>query len=225
MSYRGTGSGSRFTIRPPQPLPIQGTFDCINLWMYGNRMDYGPPPDTPPVSLTALFVDDAGKEFAVGLTTVRWEEWWLVHRRIDAETLKSIRFPCRFTGLEFRGGSQTPWRALYIDSLSFYTEELKPLHFEPRPRRNLTLFEGQSPGLNTGPGKLDFPREETISPRTSPGSSRPPRRLPASGIRVPLRGPDAQVAYRIDPAQGSPASRRLWTVARVAADARRGHKV
>ncbi|NLC58256.1 MAG: hypothetical protein GX774_15595 [Armatimonadetes bacterium] len=205
VKYRGTGSGSRFTIRPPQPLPIQGTFDCINLWMYGNRMDYGPPPDTPPVSLTALFVDDAGKEFAVGLTTVRWEEWWLVHRRIDAETLKAIRCPCRFTGLEFRGGSQTPWRALYIDSLSFYTEELKPLHFEPRPRRNLTLFEGQSPGLNTGPGKLDFPtREETILPTNFTRKFKTTaRRLPASGMyEFRYAGSDAQVAYRIDPAQG-----------------------
>ena len=65
--------------------------------------------------------------------------------------------PCQFTGLEFRGGSQKDWRTFYFDSLSCYTEELKPLTVRARPRRNLTLFEGQPAGQNTGAGQAGLP--------------------------------------------------------------------
>jgi hypothetical protein len=80
--------------------------------------------------------------------------------------LTNIKFPCQFVGIEVSGISNTERRTIYLDSLAFYTEELKPIEFEPRPARNLKPFPGQTQGLNgTGEGTLPFPvREETILP-------------------------------------------------------------
>ena len=223
VRYRGKNASDHFIVRPPHPIEIAGSFDCINLWLWGNRWSWENPPDTPPVSVTVSFVDATGKDYQIPLTSVQWQEWWLVHRRLGTDTLAAIKLPCQFTGIEFRGGSNADWRNLYFDSLSFYTETLAPLHFEPRPQRNLTLFDGQPQGQNTGTGKLDFPtREETILPtNVAKGYKTAVRVVEARSAGVspandggrdarPTRkayefeytGPDGKVMYRLDPAAG-----------------------
>lgn len=166
LLYRGTSKESRLIIAPPTPIPIPQTFDCVNLWCYGNNWDWAPDPTTPQVNLSVWLEDVQGISHRIPLTNVRWREWWLIHRRIPAETLSKMTFPCRFSGLEVSGIANTEDRTLYFDSLAFYTEEMKPLSFEPRPARNLKPFPGQTHGLNgTGKGTLPFPtREETILP-------------------------------------------------------------
>jgi hypothetical protein len=204
LEYKGTQPSSRFIVRPPRPVPVADQFDCLNLWLHANRWSWVNPPDTPSVGVTALFTDAAGKPYSIYLTNTQWEEWWLVHRRLDAATLKAIQFPCQFTGLEFRGGSQPDWRQLYLDSLSFYTEILKPLQFAPRPKRNLTLFAGQPAGQNTGAGKLDFPtREQTILPSNFATGYKTTVTAKTKGVySFAYDGPDAKLTYRVDLAQG-----------------------
>lgn len=200
VTYRGTSPRSFFVLRPPQPIPIPDRFDSINLWAYGNNWGWAPDPTTPQVELVVRLRDAEGKEVSVPLRRVNWKEWWLVHRRVPRETLESLRWPVAFAGLEVRGGANQEERVLFFDSLSFYTEELRPLRFEPRPQRNLTLFEGQDPGLNTGPGRLPFPtREETILPLNFAHPFR--NEVEQEGTAVFLfryQGPDGEVAYRWD---------------------------
>ncbi|MBC8235721.1 RNA polymerase sigma factor [bacterium] len=162
----GKSKDSKILLRPPEPIPIGDLFDCVNIWCYGNNWAWQPDPLTPQVHLAAHIQDSDGRSFRIPLTHVRWREWWLVHKRIDKSMLNEMKFPCAFEGLEVLGGANSEERTLYFDSLAFYTEQLKPLIFEPRPARNIKPFPGQSHGLNgTGEGVLPFPtREETILP-------------------------------------------------------------
>ncbi|MBC7326949.1 LamG domain-containing protein [bacterium] len=166
VSFSGKSADSRFIIKPPKPIPIEGDFDCINLWIYGNNWGWEPlDKNNPRVEIDIHFVDSAGKPFRIYFWNVMWKEWFLAHRRIDESILKQISFPCSFTGIEVRGCSNEVFSTIYFDSLYFYKEELKPLSFAPRPKRNIEPRPGQNLGTNTGPGVLPFPtRKETILP-------------------------------------------------------------
>jgi len=106
--YSGIRPESRVLARPPQPIPIPGRFDSIDLWGYGNRWEWVPDPTTPPADVAVLIRDARGKEFRVQLTDIRWKQWWLIHRRIPRDILDQIVLPASFTGIELaaRGKSQ-----------------------------------------------------------------------------------------------------------------------
>ena len=55
--------------------------------------------------------------------------------------------------------------AVHFDNFSVWRDEMRPLSFERRPRRNIEPLDGADQGLNTGMGRLTFPtRETTILP-------------------------------------------------------------
>jgi hypothetical protein len=161
VSYTGTSVESKAIIRPPSPVRISGSPDCINMWIHGNVWEWAPEPGSPFLDISVLITDSDGKEQSIYLTRMRWKEWWLAHKKLNAPMESGS-----VTGIEIKGVSNVETRAIFFDSLCFYKETLKPLEFEPRPARNLALFAGQDQGLNgTGPGRLPFPtREETILP-------------------------------------------------------------
>jgi hypothetical protein len=164
LRYRGEGKRDgtpRVVLVPPQAVSLPTDADSVDAWVYGNRWDWENPPDTPPVRLVLHLRDGDGRAQSLALDTVRWKEWWLIHKRLPS----GLKPPVRLEALEAAGGWQPEWREIFLDSLRFYREELQPLQFAPRPRRRLTLADGQSPGANTGPGRLALPtRERTILP-------------------------------------------------------------
>jgi len=206
LTYRGNGdpnSCPTILLYPPKPIPIPDGSDCVDAWIYGNRWGWENPPDTPPVQIFLHLRDDKGQTQRVHLTTVNWKEWWLAHRRLFPMPQGGSTKGWHFVALEIAGGWQPQDRTIYLDSLTFYAEPLPPLKFPPRPKRNLTLFEGQSPGLNTGRGKLEFPtREETILPvnLTKQFSTEVKREGEVFVFRY--LGSDCTLTYRFDPTKG-----------------------
>ncbi|MBN1422046.1 MAG: hypothetical protein JXP34_24955 [Planctomycetes bacterium] len=200
LVYRGESDRSRVRIRVPSPISIPRPFDSIDLWCYGNNWGWVPDATTPQVRLFAILRSGDGREIDVLLTNVRWKEWWLVHERIPRETIDALGAEPRLAGLAISGAANREDRVLYFDSLSFYEEPLPPLSFQPRPRRNLALFPGQDPGLNTGPGTLPFPtREETILPANLCAAYENDVREEAPGRFVlSYRGDDARIRYELD---------------------------
>jgi hypothetical protein len=202
LRYKGGGKPGSPVIRVllPQPVALPDGADCVEMWAYGNRWDWVNPPDTPPVTLLLNLRDADGKPFQVQVDYVRWEEWWLMHRKLPA----GIRFPATLASMEFRGGWQPEWREIFLDSIRFYKESLAPLRVAPRPKRNLTLFAGQSPGANTGEGKLPFPtREETILPMHMSGPYRNETTALKGGTYIfTYSGGEGTLRYSFDPAQG-----------------------
>lgn len=202
--YSGTGQASRVVARPPKPVPIQGKFDSIDLWGYGNRWSYLDDKTTPPAEVAIWITDARGKEFRVELTSIRWKQWWLIHRKVPAEILPQIVSPAAFSGIEIAKAENPEPRYFFCDSLSIYTEELKPLTLQRQPRRNLKPRRGQIEGLNTGPGTLPFPvREETILPSNFEREFQVTAKETAAG-RFELRyaGRDATVVYEYRPRSG-----------------------
>lgn len=206
LSYRGNGDpNSRPTIflYPPQPIPIPNGSDCVDGWIYGNRWGWENPPDTPPIQIFVHLLDGRGQRQRILLTTVNWKEWWLVHRRLFPLPQGGETKGWQFVALEISGGWQQQERTIYLDSLTFYREPLPSLRFPPRPIRNLTLFEGQSPGLNTGRGRLEFPtREETILPINLTKKFRTEVKEEGGAFSFSYIGSDCVVTYRFDPSRG-----------------------
>ncbi len=205
LTYKGNGNpNSRPVILlfPPQPVPIPDGRDCMAAWIYGNRWGWENPPDTPPVSIFVHLQDEKGQRHRIHLTTVNWKEWWLAHQRLFPLTEQRRTQGWRFVALEIAGGWQPEERTLYFDSLTFYAEQLPPLPLPSRPRRNLTLFEGQSPGLNTGSERLEFPtREETILPLNLAKAFRTQVQRDGEVFVFRYSGRDATITYRFDPTQ------------------------
>jgi hypothetical protein len=172
LRYRGEGKAGthpRLLLIPPQSIALPDDADAVDLWVYGNRWDWEHPPDTPPVRIGLQFRDDEDKLRELHVDNVRWKEWWLMHKKLPVD----LKPPLRLESIEIAGGWQVEWREIFFDSLRCYREELAPLKFAERPKRNLALFNGQSPGANTGAGRLPFPtREETILPMHLSGPHR-----------------------------------------------------
>jgi hypothetical protein len=164
--FSGPTTESRVVARPPQPIPIPGEFDSVELWGYGNRWGWEEDKTTPAADVAVLLTDARGKEFRIPLTDIRWKQWWLIHRRVSAAMLKEMTAPVALSGIEISKIGNTEPRYFFCDSLAIYREEFQPLHFATQPKRNLAPWRGQIAGLNTGTGRLPFPtREETILPR------------------------------------------------------------
>jgi hypothetical protein len=165
LTYRGTGSSPQIRILPPEPVRIGGPFDAVTCWIYGNNWAWAPDPNTPQIAVSAMFQDNEGDEFHVYMTRVRWREWFLTHRRLTPEQIRSVAEGARFAGFLIEGGSNKDDRVIYFDNLAVFVEEFPSLKFDTRPKRGIPMFPGQTTGTNTGPGQLPFPtRPETILP-------------------------------------------------------------
>ncbi|MCX7967612.1 MAG: hypothetical protein N3B10_03865, partial [Armatimonadetes bacterium] len=206
LTYRGNGdpnSRPKILLYPPKPIPIPDGSDCVDAWIYGNRWGWENPPDTPPVQIFLHLRNDKGQVQRVHLTTVNWKEWWLAHKRLFPLPQGGWTKGWEFVALEIFGGWQPQNRTIYFDSLTFYTEQLPKLKFPSRPKRNLTLFEGQSQGLNAGRGQLEFPtREETILPLNLTKRFRTEVKREGNLFVFRYIGEDCTVTYRFDPRQG-----------------------
>ncbi len=204
LTYRATGPKPIVRILPPKPVPITKPFDAVTVWIYGNNWAWARDPSTPRVKITAIFRDSDGQEFGVYLTLVRWKEWFLVHRRLAPEQIKRVANGAAFVRFEVTGGTNTEDRVLYFDNLAVFKEQFPPLHFKPRPKRGIDLFPGQSPGLNTGPGRLPFPtRPQTILPDNLTKNFRTYVRKSGDSFVLVYTGDDGELLYRITPRTGT----------------------
>jgi len=210
LTYRSTGPKLQLVIRPPAPIPIPKEARGCEFWCYGNNWGWRPDPSTPQLDISLLVEGPVGEIRKEFLTRVRWKEWFLVHKRFTREgALGAVSL----RGIEISGPPNKSKRSLFFESFRFTKEELKPLSFPPRPKRNLKLFPGQDPGLNTGAGKLPFPtREETILPANLTPSFTNEIRNGAEGVRFLYRGADGMLAYRIrlEESSGLPVVTASW---------------
>ena len=203
LLYRGDGKSRRprVTIRPPRPIPLPKAFDCVRVWVCGNNWAWRPDPTTPRVQIDVLMRPAGGGELAVPLGQVRWKEWWLMHRKLSAEQRAAVAKGASFTGIRITRGTNEADRLLYFDNLAFHREELPALTFPPRRKRGVNPFPGQSPGVNTGPGRLPFPtRDQTILPDNLTTKFTTTLREDGKAYVFEYRGTDGRLRYRYEPA-------------------------
>ncbi len=202
--YSSDTEKARVVARPPEPIPIPGRFDSVEIWGYADRRRHRTGRGTP-THVSVLVRDAGGLEHRFQMTDVIWMHWWLVHYKVQPHELEKIVWPASFSGIEIAMDTKNPDpRYFYCDSLAFYLEELKPLKFKPQPRRNLKPFRGQIIGTNTGPGTLPFPaREETILPANIEKDFRVSvRQRGARQFELAYEGADAKLVYEYRPDTG-----------------------
>ncbi len=203
LTYRATGNSPEVRIIPPEPIAIDGPWDAVTLWVYGNNW-FGRDPSTPMASISAVFEDAAGEEFGIELTRVRWEEWFMPHRRLEPEQIARVADGSALKRFVIRNCYNKDDRVLFFNSLVTYTEELAPLQFEPRPKRGVAMFPGQDVALNTGPGVLPFPtREETILPPNLTDDFTTALQQQGDAWLFTYAGADGTLVYRIAPQSGT----------------------
>ncbi len=163
LAYRGTSKESEITLLPPKPIGIPERSTAVTLWIYGNNWGWSPDPSTPSVDVSLLIADRDAGPHELKLDTVRWKEWWLIHRVLPQQMRD--RGPLIVTAIRVSGCANNEEREIYLEDLTFFEESLSAISFSARPKRGVDPFAGQDPGANTGEGRLPFPtREETILP-------------------------------------------------------------
>jgi hypothetical protein len=202
LRYRGEGKSEgkpQIKLLPPLPLLLPTGADSVELWLYGNRWSWENPPGTPPLRIALHLRDDQGQSHTISMGDVRWQEWWLMHHKLPSH----LTHPLWLQSLEITGGWQPEWREVFFDSVRFYQEDLTPLQFQSRPKRNLRLSEGQSLGANIGRGRLPFPvRPETILPMHWEKHYRTWMHAESNCFVFHYKGSDGHITYRFDPELG-----------------------
>ena len=203
LTYRADGGGPIVRLSPPKPLAIPKGADCAALWVYGNNWAYSTDTTTPQTGVVLYLRTTKGETVRIDFDRVRWKEWFLLHRRFTPEQLDLLDDGAELTAIEIHGGRNRQDRVLYFDNLSFYKEPFEPLQFDPRPRWGVEPFPGQSPGINTGPGKLPFPiREETLLPNNATDDFKVRMRQGEGWYRFSYDGADTKVTYLYRPSRG-----------------------
>jgi hypothetical protein len=204
LVYRADGKQPCVTLRPPKPLAVPQPFDCVNFWVCGNNWAWVTDKTTPPVQIAVLLRGKGGAEVRVVMSTVRWKEWWVMHRKLLPEQLELLKDGATLEGIQITNGRNTDDRTLYLDNLAIYKEELKPLAFDPRRKRGIEMFPSQTVGNNTGPGKLPFPtREETILPDNLTKNFKTTLTKDSGAFVFRYRGSDGSLEYRYEPKTGT----------------------
>ena len=210
LVYRGQGSNPTVTLRPAKRVPVSLAPDCVNLWVYGNNLggrsnwSWNLEPPTPQVTITVLLRGRDGPSVRVWMGKVRWQEWWVMHRRLTPEQQALLEGGAFLEGIEVSGGENTDDRVLYFDNLAVYREPLSRLEFEPRPKRGVDPFPGQTAGTNGGPGRLPFPtREETVLPDNLTDQFEVDLEKSGDTYAFHYRGDDGHLEYRYEPLTGT----------------------
>ena len=196
LVYTGQSAASWFRMQPPAPIPIPGEFNAVNLWMRGNNWGWINPPQHARVGIYIVIEDAKGARYRLHVGQNDCEYWFLLHQtvvsptgRLLAERLGAgegpLTYPARFIGVDITGVSDRTEAELYLDALSLYKIEWKPLSFEPIP------------------DKLPWP--------TTPDTILPTFKQPVTGSVEQVgqawvftaRGADETVRYRYAPEKGS----------------------
>ncbi len=204
LIYRAKGGSPAVIVKPSSPIALKMPFDCINLWVYGNNWHYIPDPETPQAGIFVLLKNSGGEIIEVSMGNVFWRGWWVMHSKLLKEQLDALKDGAVFYGIKVINCTNPKDRMLFFDNLAVYREQLQPLTFDPRPERGITMFEGQSAGLNTGPGRLPFPtRELTLLPTNKAADFKNTLAESDGGHEFTYSGPDGTLKYVYRPETGT----------------------
>ena len=167
LTYRATGKHPSVTVKPPKPVPVNGPFDTLSCWVWGESAYYMPKA-APATTLHAKFLDSVGKPFGLPLLYISHHDWHLAWKCLDPSLVERVKGGASFVGFELTGGVNTDDRSIDLNSFCVFTEELKPLIFAPRAKRPNRVFPEASAGVNTGNGLLPFPNTPLgVTPKTA----------------------------------------------------------
>ncbi len=195
VTYSGETKSGRIEISPPNPIEVPHEFNAVNLWLYGDNWGWVHYPALTRASLFIRILDSQGETHEINMGVMDAQYWFLVHRTLAGKGSWSpnytssgdgkIDFPVKFVSIVLSPCADKESRSIYLDSLSFCKEELKPLTFKERTER------------------LPFPTtEDTILPSVNHESSN--EVVETSGKYVfRYNGRDGNIEYVYCPVSGT----------------------
>lgn len=156
----------------PKPCNIPPEADTVSAWVTGAKFAWGANCDrtTKIPKVIARFRDAQGQIREYDIIDLSWPGRHFVHRKLSAAERREVAGGV-FEGVFARGLTEEDV-GFKVEEARFYAEGLPKIAVVSRPRRNLKLLKGQTPGFNTGDGVLPFPtREMTVVPEAA--ASRP----------------------------------------------------
>jgi len=146
-------------LKPQNPIPIPGEFDCVSLWVFGDHWKFWERTVASTISVRIKDAQGEMHEVEVGdsrtaywslrrrkILPERWKENWPISHSYEkvyqirggkatysswgGDGDKIIDWPAEFVSLILRPHPDGRKRIIYMDSLSFYKEELKPVAVE-----------------------------------------------------------------------------------------------
>jgi len=145
ITYWGEGGKGRVEISPPHAIEIPHEFDAISIWLYGDNWGWVHYPSLTRASLFIRILDAKGENHEVNMGVIDAMYWFLSHRTLAGRGSWSpnytssvegkIDFPAKLVSIVVSPCADEKPRSIYLDSLSFYKEELKPLSFQERAER------------------------------------------------------------------------------------------
>jgi len=118
----------------------------------------------PRLSLLLQTIDGINFEIPF-CRNLDWPGWYLLHIRLTSEQRKVFANGGILKGIKLSNCLYNVKKSVFLDNLSFYQEDLKPVKYDILPRPGVDLAPGQDLGVHTGAERLPFPtREETLLP-------------------------------------------------------------
>lgn len=166
--YTGKSPASAFELRPPEPLPIPGEPQTVQLWVRGNNWGWHAKPQTARTRVRVAVEDAKGERFEVDLGQVNFDYWFLMHAAFVSATGQRTRcrpagggdgkldYPVRFLAIRVGGCSDPEPAKLFFDSLQFYAPRYEPLA-EPK------LPPADVPWPTTAETITPIPKEEVVN--------------------------------------------------------------
>ena len=170
LVYRGTGHAAdrRRCGRPSRsPFPRRSTASTS-----GSTATTGPGCPTRPrrrSTIAVLLRGQGGQAIRVPLGSVRWQEWWVMHRRLTAGADRPARRRRAVRGHRGRRRQEQGGpHALLRQPRGLPASRSPPLKFEPRPERGIDLLPGQGTGHEHRPGQAALPHARRDDPARQP---------------------------------------------------------
>ena len=134
-------NGVSIFLKLSKPLKLDSTWDCMDLWSYGDQWAWVSGSRTS-LDMYAVFINnDNGEKQNIYLSKLNYVYWFLNHTRINVSNLT-------FLGLLFQSkvSDLNISRTIYLNDIYFYKESVNKLTFRsfpkvlPFPKRKETLL-------------------------------------------------------------------------------------
>ena len=204
LVYRGTSPKSTIVLRRPRRFRSPTPATATTIWIYGNNWSWAPEPGTPRVTVSLLLLDKDNAAHTLDLAQVGWKEWWLVHKVLPRGVLGPKAAPA---GGHSQSRAAPTRRTANSSSRTWPSSRRPPPRFPSSrgPNGASIPSRGQSPGANTGPGRLPFPtRAETILPENYAKDFTTEVQRAGDGWRLIYKDAQTQLAYELRP------GKRFW---------------
>lgn len=145
ITHWGATRRGRVEISPPEPIEIPDEFSAVNIWLYGDNWGWVHYPSLTRASLFIRLLDAEGETHEINMGVINAKYWFLAHRSLAGKGSQSpnysssgdgrIDFPAKLVSIVVSPCADKEPRSIYLDSLSFYREERKPLTFQERTEK------------------------------------------------------------------------------------------